>query len=98
LLSATDRRISAGWLRDSLFLCVRQLTVDSFNSTYYYLYYSVTYKTHHYSMPRISGKRRVEGGISEYLLQMADIIKVDDIQGFDPDDENTVCRGPGGST
>jgi len=40
-----------------------------------------------YSMPRISGNRRVEGDISEYLLEMADIIEMDDVQAFDSDNE-----------
>jgi hypothetical protein len=38
-------------------------------------------------MPRIFGKRRVEDDISEYLLQMGDMIKMDNIQALDSDNE-----------
>ena len=41
-------------------------------------------------MPRISGKRRVEDDISEYLLEMAETIEMADIQPFDSDSDNEI--------
>jgi len=58
-------------------------SVNSVNSTYYYLYCFL----YTYSTPRTSGKQRVENDISEYLLEMADMIETDDIQAFDSDNE-----------
>ena len=41
-------------------------------------------------MLRISGKQRVEGDISEHLLEMADMIEMADIQAFDSDSDNEI--------
>ena len=43
-------------------------------------------------MHRISGKRRVEDDISEYLLEMADMIEMATTQTFDSDSNNEILN------